>query len=84
MTYSRQIFCDECGKLVTQEGNIDLHGVTWLAVYYCEQQSCQMKHPNCKCKYTEPRRDTQPPIMNKYEFKRNIKKIDDAEGFTKR
>ena len=83
-TYLRGIFCDKCGKFVTHECNIDLHGITWVATYYCENRSCQMGHPNCNCEYTKSRRDTQPPIMNKYEFKREMKEIDKAEGFTKR
>lgn len=85
-TYKRKIFCDKCGRLVTHEGVIDLvengNGLDmWSATYYCERQSCQKEHPNCNCKYTETQCNTRPPIMNKYEFKRKMKKLDTSEGF---
>ena len=81
--YKRKIFCDECGKLVTHEGVIDLtengNGPDmWSATYYCERQSCP-KHLNCE--HTNTRHETKPPIMDKDKFKAKMKKLDALEGF---
>ena len=86
-TYKRKIFCNECGKLVTHEGVIDLiengNGPDrWTATYHCERQSCQKDHPNYICKYTETRPDARPPIMDRGAFERSVKKKDILERFT--
>lgn len=83
-TYNRKIFCDECGKLVTQQGVIELQEDgngpdRWTATYYCEQRQYCPKHIDCE--YTKTRHDAKPPIMDKYEFKARIKKLDAQEGF---